>query len=115
NGGGERAARARFERVAEMLRCAGASRCDHRYRHRLDDIPRVLDIVPRAHAVIAHAVEHDLARPAPGRLAHPLQRFHAAVARCLRTAGILLRAVRASVEEAVDSEHDALAAEIARE
>ena len=83
------------EGVAEMLGRAGAARGDHRHRRPPRSTSRgVGEVVAGAHAVAAHAVEHDLAGAAlappraPSRAcARPVSR------RRLGRAGILLDAI----------------------
>ena len=91
DGCGERAACARFERVAEMFGRTGAARGDYRHGNRFDNVARVGNVVARAHTVVAHAVEHDLARAARGRFAHPFAACAIPLSRvAVDTAGILL-------------------------
>src|SRR5206468_4634282 len=103
-----------FKDIAEMLGRSRSPRGDHRHGNGFDDVARVADVIAGTHAVVAHAVEHDLSGSARGRFAHPLERFHPAVPAGRRTASVLLHPIRTPVEETVHPEADALAAEVAR-
>ena len=73
----------------------------------LHDLSGVRDVIARAYAVAAHAVEHDLARAAAASLAHPIQRPAPGVARCRRKSVHAHDEQRTSVVPAsVDVEHE---------
>ena len=71
----------------------------------------LLDVVAAAHAVAAHAVEHDLAGAALLHFAHPVERVAAGVARAVRIAGELVHAIAVVDRLAVDADDHALRAE----
>src|SRR5699024_6725930 len=72
----------------------------------------LLDVVAAAHAVAAHAVEHDFTGAALLYLGHPVERAPAQRTRACRIAGVLTHAPGAVlVAQAVDADDHALHAE----
>ena len=68
------------------------------------------NIIPAAHAVARHAIEHYFSRTAPLHFLHPLQGIAPSIARTRDIAGELLHAVTAIDRLAIDADDDALCA-----
>src|SRR6185437_4397953 len=100
-----------LEHRGEMRHRAGPSGGHERHTADRADRPQLLDVIAAAHTIAAHAVEHDLARAALLRLAHPGEHVPARLAGALRVAGELVGAVTLARELAVDADDDALRAE----
>src|SRR5437660_3684607 len=84
------------------------------HQRHLADLPhpaQLLDVITATHAIAPHAIEDDLARAAPLRLADPFEHVAPRFARALRVAGELVGPVAVLGELTVDADHDALGAE----
>src|SRR5437016_428943 len=103
------------EHRAEVL--DGARTPGGNERH-LADLPhptQLLDVITATHAIAPHAIEDDLARAAPLRLADPFEHVAPRFARALRVAGELVGPVAVRGELTVDADHDTLGAEAGAE
>src|SRR5438067_81909 len=88
------------------------------HQRHLADLPhpaQLLDVITATHAIAPHAIEDDLARAAPLRLADPCEHVASRFARALRVAGELVGPVAVLGELTVDADHDTLGAEAGAE
>src|SRR5256884_9080256 len=88
------------------------------HQRHLADLPhpaQLLDVITATHAIAPHAIEDDLARAAPLRLADPCEHVASRFARALRVAGELVGPVAVLGELTVDADHDPVGAEAGAE
>ena len=96
----------------EMFHRARATRGHQRHAAKVAHGAQLLQVVTLAHAVGAHAVEHDLAGAQGLRLGHPVERAARQRAGAVGVAGVGAHAPLAvAVAQAVDADHHALHAE----
>src|SRR5688572_13687514 len=94
-----------------MLARSGAARGDQRNAADGANRGQLRHVVAFAHAVLIHAVQHDLAGASILHLAHPVERAPVSVARASRVARVLIDVIVAVACQRVDANHDALRAE----
>src|ERR1700716_347401 len=100
---------------AEVLHGARTPGGHQRHLANLPHPAQLLDVITATHAIAPHAIEDDLARAAPLRLADPFEHVAPRFARALRVAGELVGPVAVLGELTVDADHDTLGAEAAAE
>ena len=97
---------------AKCVGRARPARGDDGHVDRGDERAQLVEVIAAAHAVAVHAVEHDLARAERDGLDRPGDGLAPGVLGRFGAAGELLDApVAARAAQAVDAQHDALAAE----
>lgn len=104
-----------LEDLRKILRRTGTARCDQRDATAFAGIAELRRVVAMPHAVVIHAVEHDLAGAAILCFPHPVERLAPGVPRLRRIAGVLVHAPASRVAPAVDADDDALGAEAPRQ
>jgi len=98
------------EDVDKVFGRTGAAGCDQGNLTAFAHRAQLRNIIPAAHAVARHAIEHYFPRTAPLHFLHPLQGIAPSIARTRDIAGELLHAVAAIDRLAIDTDDDTLCA-----
>jgi hypothetical protein len=109
-GGQRRIDAGNLEDLDKVFSCAGTPGGHQGHLTAFAHGAQLRNIIPAAHAVARHAIEHYFSRAALLHFEHPLQRIAPSIARTRDIAGELLHAITAIDRLAIDTDDDTLCA-----